>query len=60
MPCQTSLMRDRSVVRSEWLGSHNGASTLTLQDDDNLVIYAVDGSTWATHTETDAPTATGD
>ncbi len=42
-------------MRGESLASNNGAYTLTLQDDGNLVLYAADGPAWSTHTETDNP-----
>ena len=52
------LMNGEKLDRGQSLTSRNGAYTLTLQDDRNLVLYGFDGPAWASNTETDeAPAA---
>ena len=45
----------QKLTPGESLTSVNGAYTLTLQEDGNLVLYAANGAAWSTHTESDAP-----
>lgn len=49
MPCQTRLLVVRSW-RGESLASNNGAYTLTLQDDGNLVLASRGQALWSTST----------
>ena len=44
------LMNGEKLERGQSLTSRNGAYTLTLQDDGNLVLYAGGQSVWATGT----------
>ncbi|WP_343600010.1 LysM peptidoglycan-binding domain-containing protein [Mycobacterium sp.] len=50
-----TLTAGQKLVNGESLTAGNGAYTLTLHDDGNLVHYSADGPAWSTKTETDAP-----
>jgi nucleoid-associated protein YgaU len=49
------LMNGEKLERGQSLTSRNGAYTLTLQDDRNLVLYGYDGPAWSSDTQTDVP-----